>query len=92
MGWVWLQPHCLVCGHRKGKALPVQVMVGVVILTKEIAVEQQLYKTLSASTTKVVGIPTTFVVNYIESLLKWLISCKYLGCFFRCKATVEMVL
>jgi len=89
---VWLPPHCLVCGHRKGKALLVQVMADVLILTKKIVVEQQLYKTLSASATKVVGIPTTFAVNYIESLFKWLIYSKYLGCFFRCKVTVEMVL
>ncbi|KAL3608987.1 hypothetical protein D5086_000007 [Populus alba] len=37
---------------RKGKALLVQVMAGVVILTKETAVEQQPYKALSASATK----------------------------------------
>ncbi|KAG6787534.1 hypothetical protein POTOM_003573 [Populus tomentosa] len=37
---------------RKGKALPVQVMAGVVILTKETAVEQHPYKALSASATK----------------------------------------
>ncbi|KAJ6944944.1 hypothetical protein NC651_000087 [Populus alba x Populus x berolinensis] len=41
---------------RKGKALPVQVMAGVVILTKETAVEQQPYKALSASATKAAGI------------------------------------
>ncbi|KAJ7009378.1 hypothetical protein NC653_000142 [Populus alba x Populus x berolinensis] len=45
---------------RKGKALLVQVMAGVVILTKETAVEQQPYKALSASATKAAGIPATF--------------------------------
>jgi hypothetical protein len=44
--------HLSAHGHRKGKALSVQVMVGVVILTKEIVVEQQPYKALSASATK----------------------------------------
>jgi len=67
---VWLPPHYPVCGHRIGKALLVQVMAGVVILTKEIAVEQQLYKALSTSATKAAGISTKVEVNYTKSLFK----------------------
>ncbi|KAG6735373.1 hypothetical protein POTOM_062058 [Populus tomentosa] len=40
---------------RKGKALLVQVMAGVAILTKETAVELQPHKALSASATKAAG-------------------------------------
>jgi len=67
---VWLPPHYPVCGHRIGKALPVQVMVGVVMLTKETAVEQQPYKALLASATKAAGISTKVAVNYTKSLFK----------------------
>jgi hypothetical protein len=70
MGWVWLPPHYPVCGHRTGKALPVQVMARVVILTKETAVEQQPYKALLALATKAAGISTKVVVNYTKSLFK----------------------
>ncbi|XP_011048129.1 PREDICTED: uncharacterized protein LOC105142276 [Populus euphratica] len=72
---------------RKGKALPVQVMAGVVILTKETTVKQQPYKALSVSATKAAAISATFAVKYTKSLFKWLISSKYLGCLF-----LEMVL
>jgi hypothetical protein len=83
---------CCGWGNDKGKHCKSNSSPGCVILTEETAAEQQPHRALPGSATKAAGISATFAVNYTKSLFKWLISCKYLCCFFRWKASAQMVL
>ncbi|KAL9370350.1 hypothetical protein Peur_041549 [Populus x canadensis] len=70
-------------GIEKGKHYLCKSWPGLSSLPRRQLFKQQPYKALSASATKAAGISATFAVNYTKSLFKWLISCKYLGCFWR---------
>jgi len=73
----------LYVGIEKGKHYLCKSWPGLSSLPRRQLFEQQPYKALSASATKAAGISATFAVNYTKGLFKWLISCKYLGCFWR---------